>query len=268
MSPYLGNFVGVPDYMSVNDHVPKLANVSELSNVFKVLDSDPTAAQVMHSASAQWQNNIAYQFGLHPDESYLGFAAGQLNQGTTEGLLDQMTVLRENKQWENIVEFNIDSTTYDTVNGMLAAIPVPGFSEGLGVVSPSVKFDMIAIPNDPASLSKEQWDTIYDDLEQNSQSDSIVRSYSKLEGYAIGREALRDEFVYLDRTFNVQRSFFRPDGRLDWDAVSDYPGDFRRLVQELPFDNYEDEYNSGLVDEAIDTTAIPAPPDPSRLPNP
>ncbi|PYE20106.1 hypothetical protein DFR67_102244 [Williamsia limnetica] len=45
MAPYLPNFVDVPDTSTVNPYATELDSVTDLSTLFKVLDSDPTAAE-------------------------------------------------------------------------------------------------------------------------------------------------------------------------------------------------------------------------------
>lgn len=268
MSPYLANFVDAPDSMLVNQHAGHIDEVSELSKLFKVLDSDPISAGIMHTASTQWQNNLAYQYGMDPDMTEAGFSAGQLNQASTEGFEDQMKVLVDNKYWENIVEYNLNSRDYDTVAGLLGSTPLIPVSVGIGTVSPIVKFEMFDIPNDPATLSENQWNDVYKEIQNTSQSDSIVLDYSAAEGYLHRNPEAANEAFSYNLPDGRELSYVGPDGRIDWNAVTENRGTFQKLIEELGLNSWDGRYDDGLSDNAIDQTIIPIPSDPALPPNP
>ncbi|MCZ4551904.1 TPR repeat region-containing protein [Gordonia rubripertincta] len=269
MAPYLPNFVDVPDTITVNPYATELDSVTDLSTLFKVLDSDPTAAGIINTAGAQWQNHLAYQYGLDPDSPSLGMAAGQLDQAMKEGMLAEMDVLTANRQWDNIVDYNEDSMKYDTIYGILSAVLPEEISTPMSVLNPAAKFDMIDIPNDPRELARNP--LTIDDVQTDSMTDPTIRRYATLEAFALESPQFRDYFIYDEKGTN--HSFFRPDGRLDWEAIAENPSRFEdtlaifnRAHPSLGLNQFEDEYAKAPGKDTIDYTSIPTPADPSNRP--
>ncbi|MGB3772160.1 MAG: hypothetical protein WBA00_13535 [Rhodococcus sp. (in: high G+C Gram-positive bacteria)] len=228
LSPYLPNFAGVrDDDLLANHGAERFETVSDLSSMFRVLDTDPVAAQTINTAGAVWSNEMAYQAGVRGDDPFLGFNAAQLQSAMDMGLTDRLEDLREQQRYDNIVEYYDTVATADAAAGALSAIPGAGAIAG---VAPLAINSMYDAPNNPADLAGDaEWEKALNGVRNSTLQDPLIRQYLVMDGYAQSHSDEVGRFRYRDD--NGYEAPFMNDGHLSWDAVTQYDSDFRQAVQ-------------------------------------
>lgn len=258
LSPYLGNFAGLdnqPPGVLTNQGHYAFGDVKDLSHLFKTLDTDPGAAQIINGAGSQWVDHLAYENGANPQGPALGNSAGLLSHAMHDGLSDRISDLHDADKWDQVVEFNKKSQAFDI--GAALAGKVPGVSEVSGIASPIVKPLLLDLPNNPADHSDNAWANAVKPLEQIKDPDSTQSNFNLVDGYAQANPAIRDQFVDRDG-----QSFFNPDGHLDWDRVNASQSYFDRARNDLSapsIDGFRQDYQDGLNDPTISDTGTRPP---------
>lgn len=255
MTPYLGNFAGAPDSMLINHTAQPFGKVDDLSKLFNVLDSDPTSAKIVNAAGSQWNDYLAYQAGLHPEQApAMGTSSGHLTQAMTSGFQDQLKALDAHKQWEFTQQYNQKAAMADTVSNLAAALP-----EGKPVLSALItsgnswfKVDGLSLPGDPTHPlpDDQQTEKLKKDVQDLIHPDTLRRQYCLASGYSQNHPEIISRF---DTRPPGQQGVY-PNQLLSWDAAANDPGRFFNTYASIndpqlgKFDNF---YEDGLHDKFI-----------------
>lgn len=190
MTPYLGNFVNAPDSMLVNHTAGSFDQVGDLTKLFDVLDSDPVAAKTINAAGSQWNDYLAYQAGMNPDQApSLGQRSGQISQAMSDGFQNQLKHLDEQNKWEYTQDYNHKAAASDTVTTLVGALP--GVSETMvpALLSSGnswFKVDVLDVPGDPTNPQPddELAGKLKKDITGLTQPDTLRREYCLASGYS------------------------------------------------------------------------------------
>ncbi|MEC3915220.1 TPR repeat region-containing protein [Nocardia sp. CDC160] len=260
MRPYLGNFVAAPDNMLVNHSAHSFESVSDLSKLFTVLDSDPTASKIINSAGSQWQDYLAYQAGLHPDQgSSLGFRAGQLSVAMKEGFQNQLQLLNTENQWDYTQRYNQHTALSDAASGWFGALPGVGTVAGPLASSANAWFKLegLSVPGDPQHPlpPDKMTQQLQASAEKLTNPDTLRRQFSLLSGYAQNHQDIVPTF---DQPPGADGSP-APNLLQDWNAAVDKKNQFNDLYRAVDkasgndIGRYEDGFKDGLSDNNIIT---------------
>ncbi|MGW4243798.1 WXG100 family type VII secretion target [Nocardia sp. NPDC004722] len=212
MSPYLGNFAGVTDANLLNSvpidstghplDLPTIGDHNQLSNMFAVLDSDPTAAQTINSAGMQWHDALDYAAGLNPDKavSLLGDANG-LQTAMNAGLTTDINAHAAERAYQAAVNYGNKGVLADGVTSVVqtaaaitgssipgAPIAAPAAAAVVGGIAATVdsyiKADVIPNPADPAHpLPDDKVSTALNSIKDTITPDATRDQYLQTLGY-------------------------------------------------------------------------------------
>lgn len=246
LSPYLGNFADAPESLLANHSVHSFGTVGEMSNMFSVIDGDPNAARTINHAANDWMHAIETDAGRHPgDSGGWGHSAGLLKSAVDGGLVDQQQALKDNGEWNDTVSEEARGTAIDTASAAAGMVPYAGSAAGL--LSPEVKLNLLGEPTAPGSPGSD-WDQALDAIHDSPAGDSLVRQYEWAKGYLQTHPNAPEFDEYM------------VDGKLDWDRIQDSKRTFNGFINQTPgFRNFDNSYDQGLNDKAIDPESIPNP---------
>lgn len=213
--PYLGGLNGVS--IEGLHEIPGFSNTSELANLVKVLDSDPTSAGAINVAGTAWEQNMSNLYGQTLDPEYAE-AAGRFVQAFTNGNTAEMNALRANDQWEEVQEFNGNSAKWDSIKNLVTGglSYVPGGSEITKlyeIANPYAKLSNIDLPNNPNDMTESEWTHVIDQSNTLFQqtTDGSYRQFAIAEGYLAANKSELNSPEWQP---------FLTDGELDWHKVN------------------------------------------------
>ncbi|WP_157514177.1 TPR repeat region-containing protein [Nocardia concava] len=259
MRPYLGNFVHVPDAMLINHSAQPLDKVGDLAKLFNILDSDPTSATIINGAGSQWNDYLAYQAGLHPDQATsLGFRSGQLTTAMKEGFDHQLQSLSAHSQWEYAQRYSEKTALVDTATPWFGALPQVGPVTGALASSAGawIKLEAFSAPGDPTHPLPDDYVSkqLKDDVTHLTDGDTLRRQFSLASGYANVYPDLASKF-----DMSPPPGAPGPQGPnllRDWDAATHYPDAFMNAFRRAdipgnPIGVFEDGFTNGSRDNSI-----------------
>lgn len=262
MRPYLGNFVDAPGTTLINHAAEPFETVGDLTKLFNILDSDPGAAKIINSAGSQWNDYLAYQAGLHPDQaSSLGFRAGQLSSAMHDGLQHQLQALSAENQWNYARSYNEKTALTDVASSWFGA--VPGVGAIAGPIASSAnswfKLDGLGAPGDPQHpLANDQTtEQLNKEVERLTNQDSLRRQFSLASGFAHNHP---DVVPMFEPPATGAPGVRAPNLLLDWNSAAADKNSFKDFFQDLTdssgnqLSRYEAGYGSGRGDDNIITT--------------
>ncbi|GAC66987.1 TPR repeat region-containing protein [Gordonia soli] len=125
LSPYLGGFSG-----AVGPGIPTLGadslTAGELHNLFQAMDSDPHAAAIFNHAGSQWQNHLAYQYGMNPDNPSIGRAAGLIHHAMETGYADELKFLKKSAYQDSVADYENKMGAFSQAVAGIGTIPLVG----------------------------------------------------------------------------------------------------------------------------------------------
>ncbi|MGC4934880.1 hypothetical protein ACLQ3C_14490 [Gordonia sp. DT30] len=241
--PYLGNLGGV-ETPGIDAHALHAFNTTdEFTNMIKVLDTDPVSARAINIAGAAWTNHLAYEYGLHGDESYAR-AAGVFNHVFDDANTQEAAAIVHGNEVMAAMKEEDRQREWDTVQAILgtgfAGVPSyhgVGLLQAMNILAPAGKAELL----DPSSVSNydDQWSRGIKDA--NWQYDSLAGPDARAAAIVQGYADTHPEFVQ-------QNSPYFNGGRLDIDAVNSDSGTFRDLykVVRQQYDNGFNDSNEGF----------------------
>jgi hypothetical protein len=270
LSPYIGNLDGVHTPGINADAIPGFTDTKDMSNMFKVLNTDPASAEALNNVVAQWEQHFAYDYGLTGD-SELGRHAGQLTQAMENANHSTLDTFKSYHDWDALKAYQDRSAHWDTTTSILK--DVAGFAPGgswavqLGdLAAPYIKDDVLGVPGDPGKMTESDWSKALTQTDQNFNHlvDGHVRDFNMAQGYLDANPEIRSHFENAqDRGQPV--NFLDANGRLDWNQVHAHQQVFNDMFDKGPLsslDNWGDAdhgYESGLNDTNIDPSVLPEP---------
>jgi hypothetical protein len=271
LSPYIGNLDGVHTPGINADAIPGFTDTKDMSNMFKVLNTDPASAEALNNVVAQWEQHFAYDYGLTGD-SELGRHAGQLTQAMENANHSTLDTFKSYHDWDALKAYQDRSAHWDTTTSILK--DVAGFAPGgswavqLGdLAAPYIKDDVLGVPGDPGKMTESDWSKALTQTDQNFNHliDGRVREFNIAQGYLDGNREMRSYFENAHNTDGRPLNFLDQNGRLDWHQVQAHPDAFAKLLDKQEFSslaNWGDinhGYPSGVSDTNIDPKALPDP---------
>ncbi|MVU76362.1 hypothetical protein GPX89_03780 [Nocardia sp. ET3-3] len=259
MRPYLGNFAHVPDGMLINHSAQAFNTVGDLTKLFNILDSDPTAATIINGAGSQWNDYLAYQAGLHPDQATsLGFRSGQLTAAMKGGFDHQLQSLSAHNQWEYAQRYSEKTAMVDAATPWFGALPEVGPVTGALAAGAGswIKLEAFSAPGDPTHPLPDDYVSkqLEDDVAHLTDGDTLRRQFSLASGYANVYPDLVSKFEMSPSP--GQPGPPGPNLLQDWNAATHYPDRFMNTFRQPdipgnPIGVFEDGYTDGTRDNNI-----------------
>jgi hypothetical protein len=279
LSPYIGNLDGVHTPGINADAIPGFIDTKDMSNMFKVLNTDPASAEALNNVVAQWEQHFAYDYGLTGD-SELGRHAGQLTQAMENANHSTLDTFKTYHDWDALKAYQDRSAHWDTTTSILK--DVAGFAPGgswavqLGdLAAPYVKDDVLGVPGDPGTMTDSDWPKALTQTDQNFNHliDGHVRDFNIAQGYIDGHPGASSHFQNVEVPGGAV-SFVDANGQINWDTVNQFRPQFDQILespelsQTRNWDDGNHGYESGLNDTNIDPKTLPNPEDSRDVPAP
>jgi hypothetical protein len=279
LSPYIGNLDGVHTPGINADAIPGFTDTKDMSNMFKVLDTDPASAEALNNVVAQWEQHFAYDYGLTGD-SELGRHAGQLTQAMENANHSTLDTFKSYHDWDALKAYQDRSAHWDTTTSILK--DVAGFAPGgswavqLGdLAAPYIKDDVLGVPGDPGKMTETDWQKALTQTDANFNHliDGRVRDFNIAQGYIDGHPGAVSQFQNVSVPGGTV-NFVDANGHINWDTVNQFRPQFDQVLESPGMSetrNWDDGnhgYESGLNDTNIDPKSLPNPGDSRDAPAP
>lgn len=206
-STYMGGYSGAMD----GPHgVPTFGVDSltegELHTLFRALDSSPESASIINQAGSQWQNYMAYQYGLHHDNGSLAYSAGLINSAMSHGYRDELNYLTQSAYGDEAAQYQNKMNAYTQANAVIGLVPYGNYLTA--ALPPSLAEGLFGAPPDPSTASSPESQGL-NDVGVPSLNDPNVREFSKFVGYAESHPEVAEQHP----------AWFK-NGRPDWTLIN------------------------------------------------
>ncbi|MRH87540.1 hypothetical protein GFY24_08735 [Nocardia sp. SYP-A9097] len=275
LEPYLPNLAGVSySDLLVNHYCGNLDTAGshhgngsldhtagDLSNLFKVIDSNPKAATDFNNAAAHLAGQLDFKAGA--GEDYAAFQQAQLTGAMQNGLNDELSALidadHQNTADHETSKYNTKLEIADIVTGILNGAGISENPAG-GVVStaawildPIIKAQIPSPDIYGIDHTATHWDNDLTPAGNTATSDTLYQDANIIRGYDSEHQGTLDRFnnyEYRGRTYQ----FFDTQGQPNVDVITNHRDAYQQALSDImrdPLDTYNLNHNQGWVNTKI-----------------
>ncbi|WP_198347668.1 WXG100 family type VII secretion target [Nocardia terrae] len=287
LEPYIPNLVGVSDPdLKINHYCGNLDTAGstdaspdahgnqlnhtpgDLSNLFKVIDSNPDAAKEFNNAAAHLAGQLDYDYGTG-NYPHAANEQGQLTGAMKNGLTDELSTLikidHDNAGDAATAAYNKKTEIADIVTGIISTggaissgdLPVsPGglVSSAANVLDPIIKAQIQSPDMYNIDQAKTHWNTDLASVTRIDANNTFRQDANIINGYNSKHDGTFEQFnnhQYNGRTYQ----FFDSQGRPNMDVIEHNQSAFDdakdSIIGQKFFDSYYDKQRAGLANPDI-----------------
>ncbi len=280
LEPYIPNLAGVTDNdLLVNHYCGNLDTASgtdnsvtvdgtqlnhtpgDLSNLFKVIDSNPQAATEFNTAAAHLAGQLDFAYGAgHHDAAY---EQGQLTGAMKNGLSDELSALikmdHQNTLDHDSSAYNQKAEIADIVTGIVNGAGIEGPAGGVvstaaWILDPVIKAQIPSPDTYGIDHTTTHWDRDLGPTSRIDGNNTFLQDANIINGYNSVHHDTFDQFnnhQYNGRSYQ----FFDSQGRPNMDVIEHNRDAFddakKNIIGQNFFNEYRDNQRAGLTNPAI-----------------
>ncbi|MET8424501.1 WXG100 family type VII secretion target [Nocardia sp. NPDC004860] len=280
LEPYIPNLAGVTDKeLLVNHYCGNLDTASgtdnsvtvdgtqlnhtpgDLSNLFKVIDSNPQAATEFNTAAAHLAGQLDFAYGAgHHDAAY---EQGQLTGAMKNGLADELSTLikidHQNTVDHDTSAYNQKAEIADIVTGIVNGAGIEGPAGGVvstaaWILDPIIKAQIPSPDTYGIDHTTTHWDKDLGPTSHIDANNTFLQDANIINGYNSVHHDTFDQFnnhQYNGRTYQ----FFDSQGRPNMGVIEHNRDAFddakKSIIGQNFFNDYRDNQRAGLTNPAI-----------------
>ncbi|WP_162958791.1 WXG100 family type VII secretion target [Nocardia yunnanensis] len=287
LEPYIPNLAGVSDPdLKINHYCGNLDTAGstdgspdahgnqlnhtpgDLSNLFKVIDSNPDAAKEFNNAAAHLAGQLDFAYGAGTDP-HRAYEQGQLTGAMKNGLDDELSTLikidHDNAGDAASAAYNRKTEIADIVTGIISTggaissgdLPVsPGglVSSAANVLDPIIKADIKSPDTYGIDQAATHWNKDLAPVTRVDGNNTFLQDANIINGYNSVHHDTFDRFnnyEYNGRTYQ----FFDSQGRPDMDVIEHNQTAFdeakKNIIGRNTFIDYHEDQRAGLANPDI-----------------
>ncbi|MFE3189601.1 hypothetical protein ACFXHA_11375 [Nocardia sp. NPDC059240] len=275
LEPYIPNFVGVnagihESDLLVNHYAGNLATAGthagvdytagDLSNLFKVIDSNPQAATEFNEAAAHLAGQLDFKAGAGYD--YAALQSAQLTGAMQAGLHDELKTLIDidhlNANDAATAAYNKKLEIADIVTGIVNGAgsfgPEGGaISTAAWILDPIIKAQIETPDTYGINLTPTHWSNDLALAQGIGSSDPLYQDVNIIRGYNSLNPGTFERFNTYEFDGHTHK-FFDDQGRPNVEVIKKHPDAFQQAltdIMEKPLGRYDLNHNQGWVKDDI-----------------
>ncbi|MET8871193.1 hypothetical protein [Nocardia sp. NPDC004604] len=234
------------------DHHP-----GDLSNLFKVIDSNPNAAAVFNSRAAEVAGQLDFQAGTG-NNPHAAYQEAQLTGAMQTGLNDELSSLtkidHQNTLDQQTADYNAKLEIADVVTGALNPTG-PGISTTAWVLDPVIKAgvsgpDVYSINEKPT-----HWSDDLEPVRKIADANSLYQQTDIVSGYNSTHPGIFEQFNRHPGSSGQAYQFFDEQGSPDASVIeanrAAFDNAYADIIPESLISKYNDAHGHGWVDDKV-----------------
>ncbi|MFJ4650448.1 WXG100 family type VII secretion target [Nocardia sp. NPDC088792] len=274
LEPYIPNLAGAsePDLLvnhycghldtagSYHDSPGSVHTPGDLSNLFKVIDSNPHAAIEFNNAAAHLAGQLDFKAGA--GNEYAAYQQAQLTGAMQIGLNDEIVDLTGTDHQKNLdnatASYNSKAEVADIVTGILNGAGLAGpeggaVSTAAWILDPVIKAQIPQPDAYEINQTTTHWNSDLAPVTGVTTSDTLYQDVNIIRGYDSVHHGTLEQFQNYEhdgRTYH----FIDSQGQPNLEAINAHRNIYEQAVNDLmshPLDDYDREHRRGWVNSQI-----------------